>query len=142
MPRRTRSGIPWTSYVKSLRYSSAIAHVCGFFIADCSAYWCGREDPVVVSLFHSLKAMYGLMLKMTNHLVLWSLGWCFPGYLFVGGLVCLCCAADLSTGMGTSVFHDWVTCNNCTWVYPVLLWLVYRPGIDGSCQRLGGPVFA
>ena len=88
-------------------------------------------------------------------LVLWTLGfyclvyllgcnpwcWCFPGYPFVGGFACLCCAADLSTGMGISVFHDWVTCNNCTWVYPVLLWLVYRPGLDGSCQCLGGPVF-
>ena len=47
-----------------VRYTLAIAHVCGFLSLICSAYCCGREDPVVVSLFHGLKAMYGLMLKM------------------------------------------------------------------------------
>ena len=68
-------------------------------------------------------------------LVLWTLGFycpvyllkhnswhrCFLGYLSLGGFACLCCNADPPTGTGTSVFRDWVTCNNYTWVFPVLL---------------------
>ena len=44
MPRRIRSEIPWTSYVKSLRYLLAIAHLRRFCIAEVFGCW-GTRGP-------------------------------------------------------------------------------------------------